>query len=181
MTTMTRNEKILKKEMLPKSISSDWELAKSEWILIEIGIDWSVQSTCLCTHFPIKYLCHLWNENTNKRVIVGNCCVTKFFKKQLSVNIIFSAFKRIIENIYNTLNKQSIMFLFERGWLNEWEQNFYHNVCRKQYLSEKQSKKVMEINVRILKNLKISTEMIDKAKLMSPKPVRPKIEYHEYW
>lgn len=93
------SEHKLTQEILNRSISDTWDIAKLEWRLDEAG-------TCLCGHYPIIETCILQNIKNNNYATVGNCCVKKFIG--LPSDGIFNAIKRVRKDITQSLNIEAI-------------------------------------------------------------------------
>ena len=129
------------------SQSHEWDLAKAEWTLEEV-YEVVQPETCLCGHFPIIQVCQLRNELNHKTTLVGNCCVKKFM--DLPSNKIFQALKRVAKDIEKSLNVETIEIAMNRGWINDWEKNFYQQIMRNRKLTPKQIYKKMKINKKIL-------------------------------
>lgn len=135
-------------EIIALSQSRNWDSAKLEWALESIYFG-EGQDSCLCGHFPIVELCQLKNKINQNTVIVGNYCVNKFLG--LPSAQIFQAVKRIQEDTTKSLNAETIHHARTKGWIGDWEFNFYSNIFRKRSLSEKQLNKKISINEKILK------------------------------
>lgn len=140
-------EWILIQEILKLSDGRKWEDAKQEWKLT--GIYQSpVPKTCLCTHFPIKELCEIHNTHNQNTVIVGNCCVNHFMG--INSNKLFGSIKRIKEGKSTSFNEGIVDIAFEKGIINDKEQEFYKNIWRKRNLTAKQQRWKDDINQKIL-------------------------------
>lgn len=137
-------------EIIELSDSPTWDLAKTEWQLSEIYFA-DDPETCLCGHFPILELCIINNSKNNNMATVGNCCVKKFLG--LPSDKIFSAIKRVRKDIEKSVNSETLHHAFKKGWINDWEYGFYKKIGPKRSLTEKQNKKKIEVNERILKNM----------------------------
>lgn len=138
-------------EIIRLSENPVWDVAKTEWKLLEIE-DSEEDQTCLCGHFPIRELCILENKLNAKTAVVGNCCVNKFLG--LPSNKIFAAIKRIKKDTERSLNEATIELANERGWISDWERTFYVDIMRKRRLTEKQQAKKLQVNVKVLKHLR---------------------------
>ncbi len=141
----------LTKEIISLSDSNIWYKAKKEWKLNEI-YEADIPERCLCGHFPIKEICVLQNAINQKQAIVGNCCVKKFIG--LPSDKIFTAIKRVRKENEKSLNSEAIEYSYEKGWINDWEKNFYLDIMNKRKLKEKQLQKKVEINKKLVKNMK---------------------------
>ena len=82
---------------------------------------------------------------------VGNCCVKKFIG--LPSDKIFQAVKRVRKDSSESLNAEAIAYAFEKGWINEWERDFYSDIMRKRKLSQKQARKKEQVNERIAQRM----------------------------
>lgn len=137
----------LTREILARSTATVWDAAKLEWILHEV-FESDEAETCLCGHYPIIENCVLRNKTNGVFATVGNCCVKKFIG--LPSDLIFQAVKRVRSDASRSLNAESIAYARERGWINDWEHEFYFRIMRKRSLSEKQVAKKRQINEMIL-------------------------------
>jgi hypothetical protein len=133
------------------SDAATWDVAKTEWALLEV-YEAEEPEKCLCGHFPIIELCILQNSINRNQVAVGNCCVKKFIG--LPSDKIFQAVKRIRKDFGKSLNTEAIDHAFQRGWLSEWEHNFYYDIMRKRSLTDKQKTKKLQINELVLTRMK---------------------------
>lgn len=138
---------VLIEEIIARSNNKIWDKAKLEWDLV--GITHSEEEkVCLCSHFPIKEICHLQNRETHIAVEIGNCCVKHFFNMD-SQNI-FDSLRRIKKDINKSLNSDTINYYFKNGFLTQWEYGFYLDIWRKRVLSFKQREIKVRINKKIL-------------------------------
>jgi hypothetical protein len=134
-------------EIIILSKINNWEDARKEWFLYDVEFVETPQ-TCLCTHYPIKQLCYMKNIKNSCCIIVGNCCVDKFF--DIKSSNIFNSLKKIFKNIKKSANKDLISFCYQKNIINLWEHNFYLNIMRKRKLSQKQIDIKFMINNKIL-------------------------------
>lgn len=132
------------------SQSEIWDKAKLEWVLNEI-YQAEEPDTCLCGHFPIIEICILRNKFNGHHATVGNCCVKKFIG--LPSDKIFQAVKRVKKDNQKSLNVESIQHGKNKGWLNQWEYDFYMKIMRKRNLSSKQLQKKIQINEKFALNM----------------------------
>lgn len=152
MTTNTSNyeEKTprwhLVQQILKRSKSKEWAMAEKEWELTTIERS-DIPYTCLCTHYPIKELCHLYNSKTHEKVIVGNCCVRLFDSVPITLDSAFHALAR------GKLNKSLIDYAYENAIIDNWQYNFSCATWRKRVLTYKQRNKREAITKKILKAL----------------------------
>jgi hypothetical protein len=75
----------------------------------------------------------------------------------LPSDLIFQASKRVRTDPVKSLNAEAITYARERGWVNDWERDFYFKIMRKRILSEKQAIKKRQINEQFLVRMKQST------------------------
>lgn len=138
-------------EIIQRSQSQIWDIAKLEWALSEI-YEAEEPETCLCGHFPIIEICILKNRINLLSATVGNCCVKKFIG--LPSDKIFQAVKRVRKDNGKSLNAEAIQHAFERGWINEWEYKFSLDTMRKRKLTGKQALTRTKVNEKMLFNMK---------------------------
>lgn len=136
----------LVQQILKRSKAKDWATAVQEWKLTAIKRT-ETPHTCLCTHYPIKELCYLYNKSTNETVIVGNCCVRLFDKVPIKLGSVFHALTR------GRLNKALIEYAYNTRIISDWEYTFSCSTWRKRVLTYKQRNKRAEITARVLKEL----------------------------
>lgn len=141
----------LSENIVALSQNGNWDLAKLEWSLREVYED-EEKETCLCGHYPIVEVCVLANKYNGNSAIVGNCCVKKFIG--LPSDKIFQAVKRVRKDNEKSLNAEALQHAFDKGWINQWELNFSVNTMRKRSLSGKQLAKRIQINEKMLENMK---------------------------
>ena len=141
----------LTEEIIERSVSDSWDQAKLEWSLREV-YEADEPETCLCGHFPIIELCVLSNRLNNNSATVGNCCVKQFIG--LPSDKIFQAVKRVRKDGEKSLNAEAIDHAYYRGWINDWEKRFYHDIMRKRKLSERQRETKIQINEKVLGNMR---------------------------
>ena len=148
---MTHQEYKLAEEIVALSDADVWDRAKLEWELEDIYHE-EEPDTCLCGQFPINELCYLRNTKNGNRALVGNVCVKKFLG--LPSDKIFDAINRTIKDINKALNAEAIDHAFKKRWISQWERDFYFDTWRKRLLSYKQAVKRIEINERVLRNVR---------------------------
>jgi len=144
------SEQQLTVEIIVRSYSKVWNIAKTEWLLEEI-YEADEPDTCLCGHFPIREICVLRNKINKNNAIVGNCCVKKFIG--LPSDKIFQAVKRVRKDTEKSLNTEAFQYALEHHWISEWEKDFYFDIMKKRNLSPKQAAKKNEINEKFLRNM----------------------------
>lgn len=141
----------LTEEILKRSQSQIWDIAKREWSLNQI-YEAEEPETCLCGHFPIIEICILRNKLNAQFATVGNCCVKKFIG--LPSDLIFQAVKRVRKDNQKSLNAEAIQHAYEKNWINEWEYTFSIDTRHKRNLSGKQLQIRMKVNEKMLANMK---------------------------
>jgi hypothetical protein len=144
----------LTEEIINRSESETWDLAKLEWSLYQI-YEAAEPERCLCGHFPIIEICTLRNKLNGQFATVGNCCVKKFIG--LPSDLIFQAVKRVRKDNKKSLNVEAIQHAYDKGWINEWEYNFSIDTMRKRNLSQKQLQTRIMVNTKMLANMKRSS------------------------
>lgn len=149
-TRTTEKHNNLTISMLLLSEASRWPEAKLEWTIDDIYE--SVPSIiCLCGQH-ISNVCVLLNHKNNKQAIVGSCCAKKFVG--VPSDRIFQSIKRIREDRSRSLNGETIRFGFNKGWVSQWEYDFYMNTMTMRKLSGKQASNREVINKKILLNIR---------------------------
>lgn len=135
------------REIVALSKASTWDRAKLEWEL-ESVYDQDEPDTCLCGHYPINEICIIVNRENGNSAVVGNVCVKKFLG--LPSGPIFQAVKGVKRGVRKTFNEETILHAQRKGWITQWEVNFYLDTIRKRSLTEKQAAKRKQINDKIL-------------------------------
>jgi hypothetical protein len=143
----------LVEEILARSVSADWGAAKAEWSLADVYFADS-PGACLCGHAPIVEHCVLVNRRNGNVVTVGNVCVTRFMGI-LAADRIFQGLRRVMKDREAKLNKDAVAYAHHKGWINDWELDFYLNTCRKRKLSPRQRAKRSLINEHVVARVKI--------------------------
>lgn len=137
----------LSERLIALSEANTWDEAKLEWGLEHVWRE-DEPDTCLCGHSPIIEICLLRNTQNNNSAIVGNCCVKKF--ETLPSDLIFQAVSRIQEDIDRAINPETIHHAHSKGWMNDWERNFYMDTWRKRKLTGAQRNTRIKINQKVL-------------------------------
>ena len=137
----------LKAAILALSRSTDWEVAKKEWCLVEIS-EADEAETCLCGHFPIIELCTISNATTSKSVDVGNVCVKRFLG--FRSDLIFQSLKRVRADLDKAIGPDATAFFHERGVINDWEYQFQQSTMRKRNLTDRQLASRRSINQKVI-------------------------------
>ena len=141
----------LSQEIIALSDADTWDHAKLEWDLDEIyKANRDNPETCLCGHYPILEVCVIRNLKNGETVVVGNCCVKKFIKES---DRIFRALDRIKDDYTKALNADTISYAYDKGWIDDWQKDFYIDTWRKRKLSDKQLYHRVKINQEIIYNM----------------------------
>ncbi len=143
------NFQVLCKEIMALSRSSVWDVAKTEWSVIDME-QADEPETCLCGHYPIVEVFTLANKYTGDTVRVGNVCVNKFIRK----NNAFNGYKKILKTITASATIDLIKFALDKHIITTKDYNFYINIMRKRVLSELQYNWKVDINIKIVNYLK---------------------------
>ena len=129
-----RNQFKLLNRVLELSEADEWNEAIKEWEVIRVteaqGEDFG---ECTCGHYPIKEIIQMFNSKNSNEIIVGNCCVKKFYKIK-DYDKVFKAVKK------NKINRFMIDFAYKKGVMSDWNYGFLCDVWRKKKLSYKQAK-----------------------------------------
>lgn len=143
------NFNVFCREILSRSYSNMWDVAKSEWSVVDMEyVD--EPETCLCGHFPIVEVFTLENKYTGEKVRVGNVCVNKFIHK----NKAFAGYKRILKSKMASVTVDLLNFARDRKIITINDYDFYVSIIRKRVLSERQYKWKTDINLRIINYIK---------------------------
>ncbi len=162
-----QNEYKLQKEIIALSQAKNWEQARLEWDLEGVYYE-DEPDTCLCGHFPINEICTLRNRKNDNRATIGNVCVKRFLG--LPSDRIFRAVKRVRRDSVKSLNEEAIEWAFLKGWINQWERDFYLDISRKRNLTDKQSNKKININKKLLRhsvNARNIGQIVDQVLIVS--------------
>jgi len=151
---LTRNHYKLIKRVMSLSHATNWDDAKKEWKIIEITeVDKDEDyGSCLCGKYPIKEMIQMFNGITRSEIIVGNCCVNKFFDID-KYNKVFNALKK------NKVNSLMIDESYAKNIINSWEKNFMMSVWRKRNFTKKQVDKYKILSQKIIKFYKSKKEV----------------------
>jgi hypothetical protein len=138
----------LVRAILDRSVSQEWHQAKTEWELTKVYIKRDPPGICLCSHYPIVEHCVLTNRLNDNLATVGNCCVKRFIG--LNSEGIFVGLRRIAANVKAAPNNALIEHAHKVGWIDNWQRKFALDTCRKQWLSNAQWLKRLEVNQAIV-------------------------------
>lgn len=136
------------REIIALSKSNDWDVAVREWrpdytIVLE-----KAEETCLCGHYPIKECCYIENILNNNKIMVGNCCIKKFFP-DLDVQFYFKGIRSCKKG--SIPNYKFREYCLANKWINGWEFKFLQDRFRKKNASPKQEECKANILYKIIK------------------------------
>jgi hypothetical protein len=140
------SEYVLIPEILALSKSRVWAEAKTEWVLDRIIELPDAEGTCLCSHFPIKELCHIRNIETGNMAIVGNCCIKKFLEIE-GASKIFNAIKN------HKINKSIIDYALDKNIINSKQSDYMKTRWRKRDISFDEEMVMGLLAEKIFKNV----------------------------
>lgn len=150
------------KRILELSEADIWEEAKLEWKLVRIDFARKEEGeSCLCGKTPICELCQITNSINGNSTQVGNVCIDKF--TDLPSNLIFTNIKKVFKDIDKSFNESTTEYIYEKGWINEWECGFLIDTKGKRKLTNKQYKKRISINRKILRKFNIAGHYINQG------------------
>jgi hypothetical protein len=137
----------LKAHILPLSVSSIFDVARTEWTLEAIEISEEFDQ-CPCGQ-EIKEHCYISNRLNGNTTYVGNVCINRFI--QIDTGNLFDGLKRIAADLSANANNDLIEHAYRMGYLyGEKEYNFLKQTMRKRLLSEAQVAWKTKINRRIV-------------------------------
>lgn len=112
--------------------------------------------TCLCTHFPIREVCHIRNLQNANTAIVGNCCVKKFEKEEEgAVNFegthkVFDCLKRLQRDENANANEELLNYAYSKGVLTKPEYDRYLEIWRNRTFTDEESRLILTANRKII-------------------------------
>lgn len=121
----------------------------NEWIVT--GIIFVQPDFCICGH-PIIENCEIRNRDTGDSLIVGNCCVKRWWN--IDQKNKFTQLDKIKNDAYACVNKDfalEVRFEYTGDIINNWELGFLLDMFRKRKRSFKQREIIKRINLKILK------------------------------
>merc|ERR1719199_463516 len=74
---------------------------------------------------------------------------------------IFSAVRRVSQDRAKSLNIETVNFAYERGWITDWDCEFYQDTSRKRSTSERQQEHRERINEKIIARMTRPADMDD--------------------
>jgi hypothetical protein len=118
------NQDLLRQKVIEASFADTWEKAKLEWSLVTIYDQ--LGGSCECCH-RITQHCIIWNDQTNRELVVGNVCINHFKVKKLFVPVTARAcLKRIRKSIHSArANKHLLEVAYRLDIISEEEQGMY--------------------------------------------------------
>ncbi len=143
---MSHNFERLRDHILPLSQSSNFGVARTEWVLESIEISDEFDS-CPCGQ-DIKEHCYIRNTVTGHQTYVGNVCVNQFIG--IDTGNLFDGLRRIKANPAANPNLAVIAYAESKGFLFDKEPDFLRATCRKRILTAAQKAWKEKINRRIL-------------------------------
>lgn len=128
-------EKLIK-TVIDNSYSDSWDVAVTEWKIIDCEEDDELQGECICGKENLKYLYTIKNKITGKVLFpIGSSCIQKFEQSDLNYEIkiiegMFKLYRAISSNQRLELNsdfftRNLLRSLYEDGAF-ESEYNCYH-------------------------------------------------------
>jgi len=163
------------RELCLLSKAKKWSECKGEWIVdrvehLEPGED---SETCICGHYPIREVCHIYNQVTGEQAIIGNRCIQKLEGDGDGViQKIFSALKRIESDNTASANSELIEHAYERKTISKAEYGFYLEIWRKRNLSDSQEDWKISINDKIIRSMRRAPPQahVDPKELLTQNP-----------
>lgn len=145
---MAENYKLFE-AIVKESVADDWIKAKQEWKPYDFYCVETGNVSCCCGKFPIMNICVIKHESLDKKLIVGNCCITRFMDLPIS-NKIFTSSTKLKKDITKSLNIDVIHYLREINIINDYEYQFYLDRKSKRKLSDKQRMFKIKLNQKFL-------------------------------
>jgi hypothetical protein len=144
--SMEHNFERLKAHILPLSVSTDFNTARTEWILIGIEVSEEFDN-CPCGQ-EIKEHCYIQNQLNGNTTYVGNICINRFIG--IKTGNLFAGLKRIVDDDTANANEDLICNAYKFGYIYEKEYKFLMDTRFKRKLSAKQIAWKQKINRRII-------------------------------
>lgn len=145
---MEHNFERLKAHILPLSRSKVFDVARTEWRLVDVEISEEFDN-CPCGK-EIKEHCYIQNRVTEHETYVGNVCINRI---GIDTGNLFDGLRRIAEDDTANANADVIEYANERGFLYDKEYDFLISTRLKRTLSDKQRAWKQKINRRILNKI----------------------------
>ena len=142
---MDKNFERLANHILPLSNSKDFNVARTEWVLV--GVEVSEEFDQCPYGQEIKEHCYIKNQLNGITTYVGNVCINRFIG--ISTGNLFAGLRRIAEDDTANANEDLIYHAYKFGYIFEAEYKFLMDTRLKRKLSEKQLSWKKKINLRI--------------------------------
>tara|TARA_R110002051_G_C8682333_1_gene491959 strand:+ start:767 stop:1231 length:465 start_codon:yes stop_codon:yes gene_type:complete len=140
------NRERLAAHILPLSVATDFDTAKTEWSLIGVEVSEEFDS-CPCGQY-IKEHCYIRNQIIGNTTYVGNVCINRFIG--IETGNLFAGLRRIAVDDTANANEDLIYQAFKLGYIFDQEYKFLMDTRRKRKLSPKQIDWKQQINRRII-------------------------------
>ncbi|MBS0628722.1 MAG: hypothetical protein JSS30_00685 [Verrucomicrobia bacterium] len=134
-------------------ILREWELDYVEHLAP--GED---SQTCLCTHHPIREVCHIVNLQNAQTAIVGNCCIKKFEKEEAgAINFggthkVFDALKRIEKDESARANQELLDYAISKKILTQAEYDKYSQLWTRRNFYDSEWRFIRNANRKIIEH-----------------------------
>lgn len=132
-------------------ILSEWKLDYIEHLAPDEDSE-----TCLCTHFPIREVCHILNKQNAQTARVGNCCVKRFEKEDAgAINFegthkVFDSLKKLQKDENTRANKELLGYAYSKEVLTQQEYNRYLQIWRNRLFSADEKRLILTANRKII-------------------------------
>jgi hypothetical protein len=144
--SVDHNRERLANHILPLSVATDFDTARTEWALIGVEVSEEFDS-CSCGQ-DIKEHCYIRNQINGTKTYVGNVCINRFIG--IETGNLFAGLRRIAEDDTANANEDLIYHAFKLGYIFDQEYKFLMDTRRKRNLSPKQVAWKQKINRRII-------------------------------
>ena len=148
---MEHNFENLKAHILPLSKSDVFEVARTEWDLVNVEMTEEFDS-CPCGQ-SIKEHCYITNRVTGESTYVGNVCINRFIG--IDTGTLFDGLKRIAKDPYANANLDVIKHGRKMGFIYDSEYEFLVETRLARKLSPKQREWKRKINRRITQQIAV--------------------------
>ncbi|HDX4251062.1 TPA: hypothetical protein ROG52_005737 [Klebsiella oxytoca] len=152
----SHNFERLKQHILSLSVSTNFEVARTEWKLHSIEVSDEFDN-CPCGQ-EIKEHCYIENSSNGNTTYVGNVCINRFL--EISTGTLFDGLKRIKKYIHANPNQALIEYANRKGYLFDKEFDFLISTIKKRNLSDKQKAWKEKINNRILNEIVVKNRTV---------------------
>jgi hypothetical protein len=132
----------LQTAILERSEAKNWDEARLEWVLFEIG---EGSGQCVCGKKPIKQIYTLHNRVNQKMTVVGNECIKDILG--FDHRKLVEGFAKITANLDASLNDEVFGFVCQKfSGLSDADKDFYRKYWRKKKLTIQQHQQRRNIN-----------------------------------